>query len=416
MARATNNNLLSLDHFARIMGINPVHFQGAYADTKWTRGGTCGELWLQHDWQSKSDSMSREEIADIILMCEEEINHYLGYNVAPQWTVQEVHEFPRHFDRRTLRLHGDVRGEVPNIILNRRKVIASGRRAVTAVELASSVVYSDEDGDGWSETATITAATALTDENEIKLFFAGHSGDPSFEIRPLKSVAIAGGTVTILVNSWQLIDPDLWEVFPDDSTDMSITIEGTGNFVSTVDIYRVYTDFTAASCTFLWRSECTVCGGTGCAACELVEQDGCLAIVDAQAGIVKPSPATYDEDDAQWYGASWASGTRPEMIKSWYYSGEISQKYLAGWSREALSDTWAQAIAYMAVSRMPKRLCSCPVVQEKAKQMQEDLLLNRRDTGARFFPASSALQQNPFGFHYGELFAWNVVQREMKGL
>jgi len=113
--------------------------------------------------------------------------------------------------------------------------------------------------------------TTVTDTCEIGVFTAAKSGATEWQVRPLKSVAIATGSVTITLDSWKLIDPDLWEFFPTSTTEANgslIDISTTGNFVTSIDVYRIFTDFTEVSAKFFWERDpvantlvfCSTCG------------------------------------------------------------------------------------------------------------------------------------------------------------
>ena len=80
MARASTPTLLSLDRFARILGVNPVHFNGGAGDPVWPRAGQCDETWVQHPWQTMR-TISREELAMEIRGSEDTIARYLGFDV-----------------------------------------------------------------------------------------------------------------------------------------------------------------------------------------------------------------------------------------------------------------------------------------------------------------------------------------------
>jgi hypothetical protein len=419
MARASTPTLLSLDRFARILGINPVHFNGGAGDPVWPRIGQCDETWVQHPWQTMR-TISREELAQEIRSSEDTIARYLGWDVAPTWRYAESHRWPASNWRTDNYQHYDARGNQPSVYLNRGKVIAGGRRAVSVIDAGAAVVYSDDDGDGYDETATITVATTLTDPAEIKVYFS-NAMDPagrSWEIRPARRKTISGGNCIIEFDAWLLIDPALWEAFPVQAEKDDIDVYVAGNYVSTVDVYREYNDISQISSELRWRSSCLLCNGSGCAACDPLLQTGCMAVIDPERGIVNPKPATYT--DGAWVAAtSWSSSTRPETIRFWYYAGDISQDFEEGMNEanrriaEPLSDYWAQAIAWLTAARLTRQVCSCSNVVEMVNMMQTDLLLNKRETGARFIPGASDIHVNPFGFRYGEVLAWRRVNEAM---
>jgi hypothetical protein len=181
---------LSLGRFAQMLGIAPAHFWGATAASLspavFPSGSSCGDIWPQHDWQ-KEDQVSRESLALAIQDAEKQLANYLGYWTAPTWIAHELHPYPRDFYRSSLYQVLDVRGMRKSMTLDYGKIISGGRRAVTLVGTATTVglslAYTDTDGDGFFETATITLPTTLTDACSIKVYHASHDGDQEWEIR-----------------------------------------------------------------------------------------------------------------------------------------------------------------------------------------------------------------------------------------
>lgn len=416
MARASTPTLLSLDGFAKIMGIAPAHFNGAIADTVWLQRGNCGDVWPQYAWQSQDELVGREELAMAIGEAENDIKRVLGYAVAPEWIVQEVHDYPR-YHRRDLTAYGkDIRGLNKTIETNWGKIISPGQRAVSAIATGVTVTYSDADGDGWKELATITTSTVLDDTSEIKVYFAGKSGMREWEIRPVRSKTISGATLTITIDSWKLIDPALWEAYPTSADFQPINIETVDNFVTTVDIYREYTDTTAASVTFYWEPTytapfpCPTCAGSGCTVCTLTTQAGCFAIRDAEAGSVAPSPGSYDEDTGLWTSEGFTASRDPDQVKLYYYAGNLSQRFLSDQAYEPIDDYIAQAVAYLAVARLEYSLCSCSNVRNVAAELRRDLTANTSDKNyAR--TGNMDVFSNPFGTRKGEVMAWQRVSK-----
>lgn len=417
MARASIPTLLALDRYAKLLGINPVHFNGAAGtDAFDLHRGACSDVWPQHSWQ-KSDSISREELAQHIYDAEQELARVLKYFPAPVWIAQEQHSYPRHHRPDVYRMEGiDLRGSRAALHTNFSKVIQAGQRAVTLLGTPN-VVYSDGDGDSYNETATITQATTLTDACEIKVYFAGHSGDPEWEIRPVRSKSIVGGNVIIVVDAWMLLQPDLWEAYPTPERFQAIRIETAGNYVTTVDVYREYTDTVSASAVFYWEpavrvqrigSSCRVCSGTGCVACQYTSQNGCLYVRDNERGTVVPVPATYDADDGRWEQVCFTECRDPDLVKLYYYAGEYGERWLSGMVCEPLSDYWAKIIAMMATARSERPFCSCGNVQTLSNHWRQDLSLVNEGTShqIRFEDLS-----NPFGTRRGEVMAWQRVSK-----
>lgn len=415
MARASTPTILSLDGFAKIMAIPPVHFNGAIADTVWVPRGGCSQVWPQYAWQSENELVGREELAIAINEAEQDIKRVLGYAVAPEWIVQEVHEYPRYHRREMTAYGGDVRGLHKTIETNWSKVISPGQRAVSAIATGATVTYSDADGDGWKELATITTSTVLDSTSEIKVYFAGKSGAPEWEIRPVRSKSISGVTLTIAIDSWKLIDPDLWEAYPTSADFEPINIEGTTNFVATVDIYHEYADTTVTSATFYWEPSytspfpCPTCSGSGCSVCTLTTQTGCFAIRNAELGSVAPSPGSYDEDAGLWTTEGFTVDRDPDQVKLYYQAGNISQRFLASQTTEPIDDYLAQAVAYLAVARLEYPLCSCSNVRNVAAELRRDLTLS---TSGNSYARTSNMDifTNPFGTRKGEVMAWQRIR------
>lgn len=418
MARAETRTLLSVDRWAKILGINPVHFNGASGTTYWPDKGACDDIWYQFPWQHEEDFASREDLAMAIYDAEQDIKSVLGFSPAPVWEDEELHSMDinvPHYNNM------DITSYTYHIGINTLwgYVISPGQRGTTAIETGAAVVYSDPDGDGWNELATITVATSVTNKQQIKVYTAGKSAAQEWEIRPLKNVVISGGTATITIDAWLLLDPDLWDAVPTTTNPSAINIEDSGNFVTTVDVYREYTDVTQESATFYWEPHpwtahpigwiCPNCSGTGCAICELTAQNGCFSIRDGVLGFVTPYPGTYDATNAQWNATTFSKCQWPDQVKLWYQAGFIDQRYLKGLSLDPLSDPLAQAITWLSVARMDRDICACDGVNKVIHELQRDMTRASRDAFYVRFEKMSMFH-NPFGTRVGEVRAWDKVQ------
>ncbi len=427
MARASLPTLLSLDRYAEIMGINPAHFNGAAANNLnpsiFPINVGCKDVWYQHAWQ-RFDVISREELAEAIYDAEKDIEKELGYSPGPKWVTNEVHPYPRPSYRGVFGNGLNVRGQMKSIKARQgSKFIQAGRRGATLVGTATTgggtLVYSDPDGDGFSELATITLTTTVTDTCEIGVFTAGNAGAREWEVRPLKSVAIAAGSVTITLDSWKLIDPDLWEFFPTGVTEIDgklIDISTTGNFVTSIDVYRIFTDFTQVSAQFFWERDpvtnvlvfCSNCGGTGCETCTLRTQDGCIHVRNVQRGIVVPAPATFDATDDRWEGTNWLDCREPDQVKIWYYAGELDERFLSDETCQPLSDYWAHTISWLATARTKRPFCACGGSHAKQEWLRQDFARSGPDIT---FAIDADQLANPLGTARGAIMAWQRISK-----
>jgi len=414
--------LLSLDRYAKIMGINPAHFWSAYAPDLnpqvFPLGGQCSNIWPHYSWQ-KSDQVSHYDLAVAIKQAEDEIARYTNFWPAPKWITNEVHKYPAHYNHTAYGLMWNVRGQKKSIAARWGKIISPGQRAVsligTATVAGASLVYSDEDGDGLAETATVSLATTLTDANEINVYFSSKSGAQSWEIRDARSKSISGGVFTGVYDSWLFIDPDTRGAFPTSDGFSAINISTTANYVSTVDAYREYTDTTAKSAQLYWERQpnntglfCSICGGVGCESCTLISQDGCAHIRDVRHGFLVPEAATYDADTAQWIGVATTECREPDQVKIWYYAGDLSDEFLSDATHLRLSDWWAQSIAWLATARLERTLCNCNNVTALADHLRTDLAESSGDV-SRFLPTEKLL--NPLGTKRGEVIVWDRISK-----
>jgi hypothetical protein len=282
--------------------------------------------------------------------------------------------------------------------------------------------FTDEDGDGFDETVTVTATTSLTDECEIKVYYENHDGDPEWEIRPARTKVIAGGTFTATFYAWQFIDPDLWEAFPTHVAGgtPAVDLDVGGSYVTNVEIYREYNDPTAVSAVFYWEGMpsslsgglCEFCSGTGCDHCTLTFQEGCATIRDAQMGFMTVAPGEYDADEAQWTSVAWSVCRDPDQLKMYYYCGNLGELNLAGRRCSGLSDQWARIIAYLATARLHRPLCDCGGASSLVDWLQTDLALSTRE--ATYTVLWDELS-NPFGTRIGEMEAYRHCRNLVPG-
>lgn len=415
--------LLSLERFRSIVGIQPAAFWQAQGVTYFPNVNACNDIFYQFYWQSE-DNVSREEIARAIKDAEDEITRVLHYSPAPVWVEDELQDYPRHY-RKNVVEYGmvDSRGFDKAVQLSQAKFLEAGIRTSTLVQANAAVVLTDADGDGYNETATITVATMLTDKCEIHCYFAGESGNPDWEIRSPRSVTLSGGNIIFKFWAWQLLDPELQQRFTVTGQSQPIDVEAAVSYVTVVDVYREYTDFTQVSARFYWQRTrllnlgllpvgwcCTSCNGTGCAACEFLTQDGCIKVKDAAGQFVVPTPATYDDENAQWQTQALTVCRDPDLVKVFYRAGDVDQKYLNGQSCEPLSHYWAETIAWLAVARVNRPFCTCNNSLTLLNNLQRDL----RFTGSKVsgsYQVSTEEMTNPFGSKLGEVKAWQRVAK-----
>jgi len=277
------------------------------------------------------------------------------------------------------------------------------------------MVWSDVDGDGFDEIMTITVATTLTSNStrQIKVYFDGHS-TREWEITDPISVDITAGVLTIVFNFWSMIDPALQDVFP------SATLEALdiydAIYVTAVDVYREYTDWSQHSAEFFWEPRvqtitCASCGGTGCTACQLTVQCGCLYVRDVHRGIVVPTPGDWNATDGAWASTAFSLCYEPDQVKLWYYAGDMDDDYVNGQAVSPLKRQYAEAIAWMATARLERNFCNCGALTALATDLRKDLSFLGRDSS---YIVPDRDLDNPFGTRKGEVMAWRRLSRLIK--
>lgn len=403
---------LSLDRYARIVGVvAPPHFFGAYSLNRFPLTGSCDIVVPRHGWQL-AEVVSREEILEQIHIAEDEIAEFLGFYVAPTFVTNEAHRYPKPYDP-MLNSSGGLNSTGYDKSLEARKahLVQPGTRATTLIGTATttgaSLTYTDEDGDGYIETATVTFPTTVTDVCDLRVFIPGKEGEDAWEIRHPRRKYLDSGNVIFEFDIWLFISPDLDARYPTQDAYRALDYTDTTNLLDSVDIYRIYVDNTAESARFYWESDpnCIVQGSVVDAG-SLTSQGGVAILRDVQSGLLVPRAASYDAAQGVWTGDTWSVSRDPDIVAVSYYAGDQSQEYLRGASCDPLKDIYAKAAAYMATARLTRSICSCPGIVVFFESLQEDLAESNpnqnRTLGFRDL-------ENPFGTRRGELMAWRLI-------
>lgn len=385
---------LSLNEWAKIIGINPLHFNGLSSTL--FNNNVCGDVVFQYSWQH-SDRVGREDICMAIKQAEEDISREAGYNLMPDWTEAERLSYPQPAVPYGWAGGYNPRGQMKSIELNKGFVIAGGVKTKSLIQAGAAIARTDQDTDQFQETCTVTVATSVTDINEIRAYYPAKSGDDCFEIRPI-SVAISNNVATIVFKIWQIVaanQRDRLDVEPLDAADPA-------SFESTVDIYRVYND-PSTQVQFLWENG----GGCGsCVACQLGTQAGCFHMRDHRLGMVVPSPGSWNAGDNAFDGAEWSACVEPDQARFWYYSGYQDQSIPR--PQAEMSPYWKYAVAYYAASMLDRPVCGCSNVNQFIEKWREDIAKSDKQ---RSFTLSPDTLGNKFGTTAGAIYAWKRVHK-----
>jgi len=412
MARASSETLLSLERFARILGLNPLHFCSAQS-TLLGASSECSDLWYQYQWQDPQGKVSREQIAELIAEAEEDLARELGYWPAPVWITDEAQSYPRPYRPELTGMGLDIRGHWKTVVLSKGYVQYGGLRATELLGTEDYVTL-DADGDGFDEWAVFTV-TVDADLNacDVHAYFktfvaldaencrtdpSSTGADPAWEVRDIQA-SVSGTTLTVRIHVWNLLQPQLQEGHSAVVIDANLA----ASFVDELVFYRVYAD-RSQQITFLWGDD------AGCLdlACAWASQVGCMRVKDAAAATATLIPATWDEDEETWAASCWAQAMEPSAFLANYKAGFVPPRGLVGC--EPLSDFWAKMITMLAASRIESPLCSCGNVQTLVDKWRDDKSMSSK---TRAYHATAMTLMNPLGTRWGEEYVWKRVGRFM---
>jgi len=416
---------LSLDRYAEIVGLNPVHFSGS-GDIMLEDGARLFPFspdyraYTQNESFDSPRAASREEIGREIFDAESAIEDYLGTHVTPKWIVGESIMSPFHHNRLVGSTWENVRGEPVELRPGFGRFIAGGKRASDVIIDNAPVTFLDNDNDGWHEIARITIPFSTTDDitlfdgeylpkelfpmlnvyeryvslYNIKIYFSNYNGSPQYEIRPPISKSILGDNLVIDFNTWQLIDPSVWGELPRDDTSR-IDISECKNIVGNVDVYHEYNDTTKSHADFIYAP----CGNDN----TRMTQDGYTAIVNPSINTINAVPAYWED---AWF-RSHING-KIKYINLNYLSGFMYKPYYEKQYWDGLHPELAKLIAYLATTRLARPLAGRAEVIALSETLQRDKTTSKP---GEFLFASNAMLDNPFGTRFGEIYVFDRLQK-----
>lgn len=413
MARAEAITKLSLDRWARILGIHPSHFNGIFFGSS---PSVCAQPWMQHAFQA-ADRVGREEVANAIAQAEADIERHLGYRLLPSWEVDEWIPSIRPFRPELLNLTSvDVRGFAQTVEAQWGYLISGGIRSSELITADAAIAYSDLDGDLYDEIATVTITVAAgTSPCELKVYYPASNalvssgGLNEWEIRPIE-VSIMGTTATIAFRRDLAVLPEMWsDYFPpaDDSHLRGVDGAVDTNFLDEVDVYRVYND-PQTQVSFLWEPFGSGCScASSCVLCAYSAQTGCLMLRgDPRHSIVSYRPGSWDADAEAFDSESWIESRQPDIVRLYYYAGWRDKRLACPTVK--MDSEWERVVAYYAAALLDRPICECNNIRAWVDHWQRDLAI----AGEEGLRVSDKDLDNPFGTRRGAVFAWRRVNAQ----
>ena len=394
------------EQWRQLMQYNPWHFW-QWSNSLVPLSSDCNTLVRAYGWQD-ADRAGRDQIVNAINRAETLMHDYAHF-----WPT------PRPFSETQIYPIQPSLFQYPRITLEHKYVQALGTEQETD-SATEAIVYTDEDGDGLVDTATLTATvTAGTLPSEIVVrFLAADCGPVAISELPLRSVAVSGVNATITINAWACarpiryqgrggvalnpsdVPPSATSPYATSATVLRRRCDPTGTSAATVMITAEYDTNPAP-----WGSGC--CSNPGNpssndpAATATVLARG--TIIDSRAGIVAFGEATYNTTTGTWY----------QNCIDWcrYPPNRVTVNGYAGFPLNgiAIDDRWAQVIGRLAGAELARPICACTSANKELYEWQTDL--SRTGATNELFAAPSDMT-NPLGSRRGQIYAWRSFQNE----
>jgi hypothetical protein len=225
---------------------------------------------------------------------------------------------------------------------------------LTLIEADCDIAYSDADGDGTNDIATITIAAATWDAadatlDEVAVFYADEDSD-IYRIRNLDIEENTAGDLVISGPRCYFVDPDYW------LDDAELDLSDDTYFLDTdaVDVYRRYNDPSTQAELVYHGTPTRTCSTP---LCENTCQDACVIVDNYRLGSVVVVPASYS--DSSWSLSTFTGNLTPNQVKLWYQAGLPRQ------ANGKIRSDLAEAIVRLANTLLPEAPCGCDLTRER---------------------------------------------------
>lgn len=303
---------MSLSDYASIIGYDECAFWGVHYPEQIEYD--CRMFWTE--WQ-------RMDIYRALQEAQQLIETVVGYPLCRTW----IESSPTQFEDQT---YTDIQPVLNPVTLRWGNFISAGVKATSVIEDGAAVNLA-------TDPAVVgPIACTISDVSEVKVYFPGSNR----EIAPSRK-SYSAGNLTIYIPRCRLTaTPNV----TDDAVDYNVL----ANFLTTVDVHRVYNDPSVGAVLVAPHACSTPCASGGCSE---YTTTACIYPRDKRLGIVDLIPATYT--DGTWVDTSHDFCT---------YKYEFARlNYLAGVNH--VDAAMKSAIVRLAHARMATEPCRCAVVQ-----------------------------------------------------
>lgn len=378
-----------LNNFYKFLNIDPLSFNGMYLSCM-QQDSLCGDdsIWTAYDMP-----LSREKLAELVRMAEQNIETELGTPVKAKWIREEI-EIP------SVWFNSKIKKPVWDILFqaSKRFIKRVGQQRLERILEDVGISFTDEDNDGFDELATITFTLPVDEQVcDIKLYFP----DTEHEITGFEILSYDEETreTVVVIDSWLLVKPELY--FKRSFIRNSPAIDGCSDdsFVLTVDIWIDAVDTCKPSVEIVYPDG-HICNGI----CTDSKQPGCMTVVNSCEGTFKVVPQSYDDDGCVQAGSALICGL-PTKIIVYYQAGCHTTSCLDSCNDSCFCADLEDIVFKLAASRYPYPNCDCPCISSVLKTYSQQTSLIVRNEGRTFRYSDKYTDQAIFGTTVGEIEA-----------
>lgn len=450
MAYSDHETKLSLDRWAELMGVDPIAFHGATVSCSTSVfPPNCNSYWRQFPWQSAAN-ISREALAQAVSSAEKAVEKFLGTSISPKWkretislTTKEANTLKRFGtveltlstdqilstgrNERQL-IHGTSYSEFDALASDPRRIDSDGTIINgIAQNSALSVSYSDNDSDGFDETATVTVPNVTAgDECDYEIWIPGKRGRGGYRIYPkASSFDFASGDLVLEFWAWQMISPSVSNSIARYDSSLAqkiapIDLCDVNNLLTEVEVWRSIVSPDYSSAVISMRQAPCNCTA-GCPKCTVVDYPGCILVRDSANGYARVSRADLVQDDQtlQWSYDCCGNGIAPWHCGNPIESDipfQITVYYKSGCEESdgVCNDMcYAEEVAILAAARLNKEICECGCDVQRLSELRRDYSM----VTPTFTPRVTLEDlRNPFGTREGEIMVYRRLKHLLPGL
>lgn len=395
MAITTVNNNIYFEDVINMFGIDPLQFNGLYPACIDDPLNNCEQFWTQFFESGKITS--REELAQELLRAEIEVANYLNQWPFKTYICDEHIEFESCY-----RNKNQLGINLINYTFKTKWECVDQFGTFSDIKLGTgSVTLLDADNDGFKETAEVvfdySGVTEQFTFSELKLAFPSYY-QYNNTINPILNIEQnnLSSTITFTVNSWNLINPELY-IYREFAKTSALDACNEDNYVTEVDIL-IKKKTPCAPDGYIYYDNPN-CSGN----CDEISYPFCANIVDKHLGLFKILPGYIDDNDCFVSDYGCLPSRKPKRIEVNYISGCSSCDNISN------CNLLKRAIIYLAVSRLPRTLCECGCSSEFLEELKFDTSITYSNSSVKFNYPFSLRETAYFGTKIGELEAIKIL-------